>query len=113
MTGIGVMSSIRPLSADIIHNLVLALPRDAGIRDDNLELGIGEPSRRGKNKCVTHLLPTRVAVQLLDDPISQRLGQKLHERRAWRNGIRIPGLPVFFFFTYSLPHRWSQMSIWW
>jgi hypothetical protein len=71
MACIGVVSFIRPLSADVIHNFVLALTRDASIRDDYLELSIGESSRRGKNKCVTHLLPTRVIVQLLDNPIPQ------------------------------------------
>jgi hypothetical protein len=71
MTCVRIVTFIRPLSADVVHNLVLTLTRDAGVRDDYLELSIGEPSRSGKNKCVTHLLPTGVAVQLLDNPISQ------------------------------------------
>ena len=62
VTCIRIMSFIRPLTTDIIHNLVLALTRDASIRDDYLELSDGESPRRGENKCVTHVLPTRVAV---------------------------------------------------
>jgi hypothetical protein len=60
-------------------------------------------------KMCTYLLPTRVAVQLLDNPIPQRLGQKLHEWRPWRDGIRIPCLLVFIIFANSLPHRWEQI----
>jgi hypothetical protein len=71
MTCIRIMAFIRPLSADVIHNLMLALTRDASIRDDNLKLRIGESSSTGKNRCVTHLLPTGVIVQLLDNPIPQ------------------------------------------
>lgn len=40
-----------------------------------------------KIECVTYLFPTRVVIQLLDNPIPQRLGQKLHERRAWCNSV--------------------------
>jgi len=62
-------------------------------------------------RCVTHLLPTRVVVQLLDHPIPQRLGQKLHERCAWCDGIRIPRLLVLLVFAYSLPHGCADISI--
>lgn len=51
MTCVRIVTFIRPLSADVVHNLVLTLTRDAGVRDDYLELSIGEPSRSGKNKC--------------------------------------------------------------
>jgi hypothetical protein len=36
---IRVVACICPLSANVIHNLVLALTRDAGVRDDDFELG--------------------------------------------------------------------------
>ena len=81
------MSFVRPLSANVIHNLVLTLTRDACIRNNNFELGVDELPGRGKIKCVTHLFPTRVVIQLLDNPIPQRLGQELHERRAWCNSV--------------------------
>jgi len=63
------MSFIRPLSANVIHNLVLTLTGDACIRNDYLELTVDESPGRGKIECVTHLFPTRVAIQLLDNPI--------------------------------------------
>ncbi len=46
VTSIRVVSSIRPLSTNVIHNLVLALTRDAGIGDDYFELCTCEQLRR-------------------------------------------------------------------
>lgn len=81
------MSFIRPLSANIIHNLVLTLTGDTCIGNDYLELTVDESPGGSKIECVTHLFPTRVVIQLLDNPIPQRLGQKFHERCAWCNGV--------------------------
>ena len=38
VASIGVVSFIRSLSADVIHNLMLAFAGDAGVRNDNFEL---------------------------------------------------------------------------
>jgi len=38
VASIRVVSSIRPLSTNVIHNLVLALARDAGIGDNYFKL---------------------------------------------------------------------------
>ena len=59
-------------------------------------------------KQVIYLFPARVVVQLLNNPITQGFSQELHERCAWRNSIRIPGLLVLLVFTYSFAHRCVQ-----
>ena len=66
-----VVSMVDSLAADEVHDLMLSLTRDAGIRNVNLHLSRESVGVDRKREGVAHILPTGICVELLSHPVSQ------------------------------------------
>lgn len=73
------------LSADVVHDLVFSLPRDAGVREEHLqhrsEVRAAQQPEAAAAQSTTyrHVPPARVVAQPVGHVVPQTLGQVVHE----------------------------------
>lgn len=104
MTCVGVMAGITSLSSNKVHDFMFTFSRHAGVGNDNLHLEKNYVLLEGFMTDAAYLLPPRIRIHFLDNPVPQRGRKKIHERCPRCDGVRIPRYFVFLVFADFLTH---------